>query len=173
MPVNDNISFNPAPPPPHDILHDIDPDENFLNNIFPSLDNINQSEYYTIERYNSKFSNSTDLTAFHCNVRSYRANVDYFDTLFNSLYKTPEIIIYTETWLSNESKMFASYEGYKSFHTVRNGRGGGVSIFVDEQYRVMEICELSVCNETIESCVVEVQCDGDKFVLFGIYRPPS
>ena len=36
----------------------VDPDSNYFNEIFTSLDGAIQSDYYTIDNFNSKFSRS-------------------------------------------------------------------------------------------------------------------
>jgi hypothetical protein len=45
----------------------------------------------------------------------------------------------SETWLSESNKDIATLPGYKSFHTVRDNRGGGVSIFVDQTFDVRRL----------------------------------
>jgi hypothetical protein len=157
---------------PHAMLNDVDPDENFLNSILPSFGPDQQSQYYSVSRYNSYFHKLPhSLSIFNCNIRSYNANIDSFTSMLSALCKQPEIFILTETWLSESNANLASFIGYKSFHTVRStGRGGGVSVFVHEIFLSCRIDELCLSNNTIESCVVNVTLDRDEYVIFALYR---
>jgi exonuclease III len=157
------------------MLHDIDPDNNFLNNIFPSFDSEMQSNYYTIDQYNSNYNNyPPSITLFHCNVCSYNANGENFISTLNSLIKMPEIIAISETWLSDTTKDLTTLPGYFSFHTVREGsRGGGVSVFVDHTFEAERIDDLCTADATIESCVVRCIRNGEELFIVALYRPHS
>ena len=90
------------------------------------------------------------------------------------MYKQPEIIVLTETWRTQEDHTTNMWEGYSEHHTVRNvGRSGGVSVLCMSSLRVKLIPELTVSNDTIESCVVEVRTGSEILVVFAIYRPHS
>ena len=79
----------------------------------------------------------------------------------------------TETWLAEVSLELGTYDGYNSFHVVRNeARGGGVSVCVDCQYHASKIEDLCTTNENIEASVVTVNKE-DFGVVVGIYRPPA
>ena len=52
-------------------------------------------------------------------------------------------------------------------------RSGGVSIFVHSTLNSSFIPILSVVNETIESCSVEIIVNSKPCILIGIYRPHS
>ena len=101
------------------------------------------------------------------------ANGDIFSSFLNALYKTPDVFVMTETWLAEVSLELGTYDGYNSFHVVRNeARGGGVSVCVDCQYHASKIEVLCTTNENIEACVVTVN-NEDFGVVVGIYRPPA
>jgi hypothetical protein len=153
----------------------VDPDDNFFNDIHQSFGTLAQSEYYTIERYNTAFSNIFPcISVVNNNICSFNAHSDSFVLMLNSLIKAPEIITLTETWLLDSNKDCAVIAGYNAYHTIRpTGRGGGVSVFVDERYSAVMIGELSVCDDTIESCVVRVTCDGEEYFIVALYRPHS
>ena len=161
--------------PPHSILNDIDPDENFFNEVHGGLQMPKESKYYSIQRYNSTFSTSArSLDILSCNVRSYDKNSDSFRAVLESLYKQPEIIVLTETWRKADDHTTYMWEGYCEHHTVWNvGRSGGESVLCMNNLRVRLVPELTVRTDTIESCVVEVTCGGETLVIFAIYRPHS
>lgn len=152
----------------------IDPDDNFYNCVFDSLDQSRQSEYYTVDRFNLLTDDSSALTLLNFNIRSFNANGDSFLSMLGTLKDDPDIIVLTETWLDDKSKSFCNLLGYHSFHTVRGtGRGGGVSIFCKELLSSSPLNHLCLCNETIETCVVRVKLAHFDVIIFGIYRPHS
>ena len=58
---------------------DVDPDSNYFNEIFTSVDGAIQSDYYTIDNFNSKFSKSSaDFFIVNANIRSFSKNIDNF-----------------------------------------------------------------------------------------------
>ena len=81
-----------------------------------------------------------------------------FDNCFSGLCKYPDILVFTETWLTNDNVERANIDGYTAFHTIRSDkRSGGVSIFVHNNVSVSKITELSLCTPSIESCVVSLE----------------
>ena len=83
----------------------MDPDENFFNEIFGGLELRQESNYYSINRYNSTFNNSSSyLDIFAYNIRSFDRNNGSFIAMLKSFIKPPEIIVLTETWLTAEEQ---------------------------------------------------------------------
>jgi hypothetical protein len=159
--------------PSDQFLRSVDPDDNFFDGIFASLGQSRQSDYYCIDKFNNKFSSSSCLTIFNLNIRSYNANIDKFIAVMESLSQQPEIIIITETWLSDDAGP-SIMEGYQAFHTVRsNGKGGGVSVFCKRDLPVDKIEYLCNCSPTIESCVVKIRLNAEILYIIAIYRPHS
>ena len=160
---------------PQSALHAIDPDDQFFNEVYGGLKVENESKYYSVENYNSAFDNSFvhfDVMTF--NIRSYNKNVDSFMSVLECLYKSPEILVLTETWLTIDDQSTCSVEGYNEFHTVRHaGRGGGVSVLCADILNARLIPHLSVSNLTIETCVVHTVLKNQNLVVFAVYRPHS
>ena len=156
------------------MIENIDPDNNFFNEIHSSISQLQQSQYFTIEQYNTHFQNS-QLFILSLNIRSFNANIESFYAVLQSLNKTPDIIILTETWINDDNIERSEIEGYHSFHTLRQGggRGGGVSIFCRYYINVEHIHQCSVATNTIESCVVRIESAQYKLLILGIYRPHS
>ena len=161
--------------PSHPILHPIDPDENFLNEVMGGLHTSNESRYYTINHYNSTFTNASIYIDFmSINVRSWNKNGDKFISMLKSLNNLPHIIVLTETWLTVHERDTCLLDGYTEYHTVRHlGRSGGVSVLCTDSFNAKCIQSLTLCNQTIETSVVQIDCNGDSFVVFAIYRPHS
>ncbi|KAI3381853.1 hypothetical protein SNEBB_006345, partial [Seison nebaliae] len=156
-------------------LQDIDPDDMFFDEINASLNIDQQSKYFNIDKYNSKFgSRSEGMALINFNIRSYFCNREAFFGFMGSLCHSPQIICLTETWLHEGSVAEGRMEGYRGFHTFRDGRrGGGVSLFVSRDMQAHKIDQLSLCTETIESCVVSLSIGKDNLKIVAIYRPHS
>ena len=158
------------------VFQDIDPDENLLNSLYGGVGSErDRSLYYTIDKYNEKFSDGSLFKIFHTNVRSINANGDSFFGFLGSLKDMPEIFCLSETWLNENTVGLFSYNGYSSFHTVGpgNGRGRGVSIFVDDRMSATKLPELSISNATIETCSVKVRYENLNVIVICVYRPHS
>ena len=154
-------------------IQDIDPDDNLYNSIYTSLNNTEQSLYYNIDRFNQVFRQNLNLKIFHMNIRSYNANSNNLDSFLGSLCTMPDIFCLTETWLNMESVGSCIQTGYNSFHTLRqgNGRGGGVSVFVDERFCSTKLPEISISEPAIESTAVKVDLSNFQLYLIAIYKP--
>jgi exonuclease III len=153
-------------------LNQIDPDINFFDGMFASYNQPAQSSYYTIEEFNLIQPKKSCFTVMSFNIRSFSANSDQFILMLKSLRSQPDVIILSETWLSESAAAYCSMEGYDSYHTVRDGgRGGGVSVFSRVGMIVSEVKHLSICSRTIESCVVKIELGSEKYCIFAIYRP--
>jgi len=154
----------------------VDPDDNFFNEIFPSLSREAQSQYYTLDRLNSVLNQASPstLTVLNFNVRSFNANGEVFVSSLDSFKIYPDIIVLTETWLCAGNEDLCNIDGYNSFHTVRrNGRGGGVSVFCKSDIRCVKLENFSFGTGTIEVCTVRIDVGSSSIYLVAIYRPHS
>ena len=157
----------------NELLTNVDPDDNFFNEIYNCLSQFQQSQYYTVENYNIHY-NDVHLSVLSMNVRSFNANIDAFVGLLQSLQRQPDIIVLTETWIVRDNDNSCNIEGYHSYHTTREGgRGGGVSVFCRDNLNTLHIPQGSTANNTIESCMVQVVNIEHKIIILGIYRPHS
>lgn len=148
-------------------LHNIDPDVNY----FVSNDDCS---YYDAESFNTlRYNVENTLKIIHINIRAANSNFDEFLLFLSSLKTKFSIIVLTETWL-NHGREWVDIAGYRSYHSVREGkRGGGVTILVDEGL-VFELCDsLSVIDPLFETCAVEMRSRNSRFIVLGVYRPPG
>lgn len=156
------------------VLDSIDPDDNFFNGIFNSLNRPHQSEYYTIDQFSLSCSGPSTITVLNFNIRSFNANGDKLMSVLDTIANPPEIIVLTETWLTEANVACSNIEGYESYHTMRaEGRGGGVSIYFREDTSAVKIEQFCFCTITIETCVVKVRLGSGDITVFGLYRPHS
>ena len=78
----------------------------------------------------------------------------------------------SETWL-DESVMDSEVEipGFKQFRRDRNRRGGGVMVYVPEQFRVIRRKELE--DNAVEALWIEVRTVNRVVLVCNVYRPPD
>ena len=155
-------------------LNEIDPDANYINDAFPSLNSCAQSKYTSVEDFNGIISGPKPILSFiSYNVRSFNANSDEFFCMFHNEDNYPDIMIFTETWFTENTTV--NVPGFEAFHVVRkgSGRGGGVSVFVKNALVSTKIENLCRSDETIEICAVSIVIDACNLTIFGMYRPHS
>ena len=153
----------------------IDPDINYFQPIYSSFNKVNLSSYYTIDQLNqTEFCKNPSTFLLNFNIRSFYANIDAFKVFISSLIVSPQILILTETWLTKDNVEFCSIEGYNPHHTIRSvGRSGGVSVFTADHLNTKYVSELSISNETIESCTISIKSENYELFILAIYRPHS
>ena len=135
-----------------------------------------QSDYYTIANFNDKFSSKSENTALfimNANIRSFTKNIECFVSNLNAMYRKPDVIVLTETWLNESTCEYATISSYVGFHTHRTGRRwGGVSVFVREGLGGRLIEAASLVSD-MESCSVQVTSNNIVFTVIGVHRPPA
>ena len=84
-----------------DTFRQINPDQNYFNSFFESLEQPKQSNYFSTHQYNQTFKSksSEQLTIINANVRSFHANGEKLVAVLSSLDTSPDVLILTETWL--------------------------------------------------------------------------
>ena len=150
-----------------DFLNNLDPDANF----FDSVDLHSKCNYYSVSSFNIEFKDSRSFIGFHINIRSLEANWDELKSFLDDLNFRFSVLVITETWLDSFSLHY-NLPGYRCFHTVRDKKGGGVSILVDECFPVEHLKLTCVVNENYEICSVQIRLGKELVNIFGVYRPP-
>ena len=84
-------------------------------------------QYFDLNNINNYIDSNTSksINIIHINIRSARKNLDEFLINLERTRTKFQIIILTETWL-NCQEDFNEIPGYKSFHSFRPKKGGGV-----------------------------------------------
>ena len=116
-----------------------------VNQLHGHLDFQTISNYYDLFTYNNlcKSHHTHNLNIIHVNSRSLPKNSDNINSLIKSLHIQPDILVITETWLTDNNKQLYELTGYHSYHIVRNTRRqGGVSIFIYDQISSQGISNL-------------------------------
>ena len=159
----------------HPLGNGIDPDDNFFNDVYRGFSQREVSPYYNVNNFNNTFQHETNtFNVMSFNVRSFSKNGEMCMSLMQSLYRAPDIMVLTETWLDEGDQCISAIEGYNALHTIReNGRSGGVSLYSDKTLTVEPIRELTLCTDLIETCVAEVNIGSELMVILAVYRPHS
>lgn len=157
------------------LLDEIDIDVNHFNEIYPSLTNDNQSNYYDIIKFNDDCSKlASDFALFQMNARSLYPKFDEFSAFISCLDTRFDSLCITETWLTPDTEKLMQLSSYKFYCCNRSGRrGGGVGIFMDNKYNVRILIDLCICINHMECIFIECCYDGKKIVIGCIYRPPG
>lgn len=114
--------------------------------------------------------NELNLNIIHQNIRSVYRNLPQF--LLNLDNLNVHVIVLTETWITDSSD-WIQVPGYNSFHSIRSGKGGGVTILVKDFYESRQIDKLLINNKDVESVGVELSLTSSKYYIIGVYRSPS
>ena len=161
-------------------LHNSDPDLQYFND--QSYINAINCDYYLEDGFAQKSSklcvNDKGFSLMHLNIRSVPKNLSQFYNYSQGLKFTFSVVGLSETWLNESTRDLYNIDGYQHFSLVREKkRGGGVSLFVQNDYNVIARTDLDVMSDEIEALFIELHKDETKLTknsIIGIvYRPPA
>ena len=136
----------------------IDPDGNLNLSVDPC-------RYFTLDQFNSSFSaDGNNYMLLNQNIQSFHAKKAIFEAFLDSLSAPLNTIVLTETCNDSHNLQLCKIDNFEPVHTHRSVRqsqhgriGGGVSIFANTTiYDIKKIDELSLCNDSIETCVARI-----------------
>lgn len=106
----------------------------------------------------------------HLNVRSILTGFEQLkDYIINVNF---EFFAVSETWLNiNINTDLLLIPGYRFIRVDRNGRGGGLGIFIKEffQYKII----LQQINDNLEQLWIRTTILGNRYAIGVLYRPPT
>ncbi len=132
---------------------------------------MNCCQNVTLSDYNNIACNSDLFTVMHANCRSILNKDTDVQALLSSVNSHPHVCMFSETWLTSNTlaPRFADYAGH---HVVREGRGGGVSIYVRQDVQCQSVrCRKFVSFEYI-ALVIQIS-ELMKALSLCVYRPPN
>ncbi|KAJ8040812.1 hypothetical protein HOLleu_15214 [Holothuria leucospilota] len=135
---------------------------------------ITESRYLSIEQFNDFSSNGFNI--FHLNSRSLIRNFDNIQDYLLLLNHNFIALGFTETWLKENTSPLIHLEGYCFVENHRQvKRGGGVCLFIRNDFVLEVRHDLSFLNNDVESIFIEISVPNvTKRVVIGvIYRPPT
>ena len=158
---------------PDDILDGIDPEINYIEGLFDSIQDRQQSKYVDVSKMNDNISNYKGyLSIMNYNIRSFRTNSDCFFNMFRERSAIPNILCLTETWFTEEYK--EEIDGFSSSHVIRPLiKSGGVSLYIENKINFQVIPSFCKTTTNIELNCVEINVSNHSIFILGIYRPHS
>ena len=164
----------------HDMLplRDVDPDVNYFNTV--NWENL-RSDYHTENTFNDGFKkmlgDSQNFSIMHLNIRSVHKNFSNFEHYLHNINVPFKIIGLTETWTSDSTLGRYKYDNHVLYENCRpRKKGGGVALYISDDYSSSLRQDLSIMNDSIESLFVEVEgteVSNNNTIVGVIYRPPK
>lgn len=124
------------------------------------INNFNQIEDVLI-------NNSSSF--IYMNIRSLRKNFNIFLANINKIIANINIIILVETNIVDDENQFYTITNFNSVFLNRNGKGGGIAVYVKENINFTTTHINTTYFETIQ---IDLSIDNNIITLFPIYRPP-
>lgn len=107
----------------------------------------------------------------HVNIRSIRKYWDQFLIFVNNALRPSDVYVLTEINIGSQSTPQFSLPGYNSYFFTRpNGRGGGIAIYVKQEWTVSTL-NLSFLHA--ETVTLRMSRKNTSIALWAFYRPPS
>lgn len=139
-----------------------------LNNITPSVNNLNNSNLTSSHCEESIPSNLPKFSVVHQNIRSIRKNFDSFLIDIFNMNNLPDLIFLSEIWIYEYEKSNYNILNFNFFASCNNGyASGGVAVFVRNDI----YCDIS-CVNLVSADIVKVVCDIDSvtYCFVCVYR---
>jgi hypothetical protein len=125
----------------------------------------------TYKKSNRLTFNNPYATIYYLNVRSLRNKINDIRDYVQHDVTHYTILIFTETWLNENELQFFDIDNYDAYHSVRQSRGAGVSIYVRNNLNSTEIQGLNIEFEGNNFLGVFIQELNIRII--GVYRKPS
>lgn len=125
------------------------------------LDNFDQIE--------QKFLNYPSSFIF-MNIRSLRKNFIPLLAAIDKILHKIKIIILVETNITDTENNFYTINGYNSVFQNREGRGGGIAVYINKS---IEFTTIPLNTKHCESLRIDVLIDDNIVTLLSLYRPPN
>lgn len=141
------------------------------NSMNKNVDDLNKK----LEKYEKS---KKTIKVFQLNAESMK-NINRFSNLqsyIEAINLSLDIIVITETWLqTSDISPFNPYilNGFDFISQCRNGRGGGIVVYVNKKldYEVIEIKSFPPTNP-IDKAKIRVKLQHESLDIVSYYRPP-
>lgn len=102
------------------------------------------------------------------NIRSLQNKLD--DVQCFVMSDDCDLLLLTETWIKQNESFLYNLRNYRAVHSCRDGRGGGVSVYVKDTIRFCEIGKSDLDSKINWVCV---NLSDSNLKISVVYRPPS
>lgn len=111
------------------------------------------------------------LSILHINIRSLRKNFNALLTYIKNIINKTDLIILSETNITSDENALYGIAGFSSIFANREGRGGGIAIYVNENIKYSNI---QTHMSSAESLRIDLTTTHDTIIsVISIYRPPK
>lgn len=116
---------------------------------------------------------NSPLTFIHMNIRSLRKNFDILLSQLQPILEKTRLIILTETNIRDEETQFYQIDGYNAIFLNREGRGGGIAIYIQEDIIIYE--HVQIIRASFETIIINIKTNdkSSTTTVLSVYRPPS
>lgn len=127
--------------------------------------------YTKIKDMTNTLTQQRDLTFISINIRSLRKHWDTFNVTIEPILNDIDIIILTETNITNNEVELYTLPGFKSEHKCRtNGNGGGI-LFLYRSFLNAERLDINITSA--ELLPLKISNDQKSITILTCYRPPD
>lgn len=139
----------------------------------------NDCKYYSMEEVRHFFSRKDNqgLSVLHLNIRSLSKNLDELKALILHIKQSGQeiqFILLCETFLNDKSVSLCEIPGYSLVACNREGKGGGVAIYILNEIPFNIRWDLCLNYEKeFETIVIEATLNKQKLIIGEVYRVPN
>lgn len=108
-------------------------------------------------------------TLIYMNIRSLRLNFTYFLATINNIIHKIKFIVLVETNISDNENNFYNIQGFNSIFLNREGRGGGIAVYIAES---LTFNHITLTTNSFEIVQTDVNINKNTLSLLSVYRPP-
>jgi exonuclease III len=142
----------------------------FQPNILKEINSSNNVANKMIDNLTDIVFNSNDLSIFHCNIRSINLHFNEILVYLKTITQPFEIIILTETWLSEYLNF--DINGYITYNFLGLlKKADGVTIFIRNNVNITDL-NTNIIRDW-NSIEINFKFNELNYKIIGIYRSPS
>lgn len=104
------------------------------------------------------------------NIRSLRLNFNSFLASIHNIINKINFIVLVETNITDNENNIFNINGFNSLFLNRDGRGGGIALYVRESLTYLQS---NIKTISFESIQIDINTKSNNYSLICIYRPPK
>lgn len=144
-----------------------------MNKFLNDLEGYEPVSFYSVdlpEEVDSYCHKPSTFSFFHLNIRSLRKHFDELLIVLSELQTKFQIIILTESWLTEENHFFR-LPGYVNFHNLaKNNQSDSTTIFIREELGAT-VTDLNWASANATGITLDLE--NHTFNILTVYRSPS
>jgi hypothetical protein len=119
--------------------------------------------------------NDGDINLLLLNIHSVNCHYLEFQSQLSVYFADLDIMVLIETWLDAYNVNLVNFQGFKGYHHTRDGKGGGVSIFIkDNKFVGISNIVSQSFPSGLEMLTMKLQITLEFGIkIIALYRPPS